>query len=136
MSKTPTKKSKSQAQKELAKSAKKKNVRDVETNFFTFETRGSQVLKPEDQRLKKFTLQNLKNVQNQGELRFMIQEVNNLLSEKMKALNMSPEEKSEEVARMLKFYQKDGIFANCDHIIFYSQGNTVSFFGCIIINNF
>ena len=113
-------------EKSLAQVAKKKNVRDQENTHFEFKTRGSSVLKPENQRLQRFNLANFKKVETCMELQFMIQEMQSLVLEKMNSLGLSREEKATQVARLLKFYQKDGIFANCDNAIFYNIGNTVS----------
>ena len=116
------------ARKELAKSARKKNTKNLKAKTFEITTRASRVLKPEDQRLKKFNLQNLKKVENQKELRFMMQEAGLLFMDKMTDLNLSMDQKCSEVAWMFKQFQKSGVFLHCDNIIFSAEGNTVGWF--------
>ena len=59
---------------QLAQSAKKKNVRNDDQHF-EFKTRKAAIMKPENQRLKKFNLVNFRKVETRLELQFMLQEL-------------------------------------------------------------
>ena len=85
----------------MVQAAKKKNVR-TENDHFEFKTRGSTIMKPENQRLQKFNLLNFKKVETKLELQFMLQEIHSLIAEKMTSLGISVEEKSEDWFLILK----------------------------------
>ena len=110
----------------LAKSAAKKGVQSDSVNSGAT-TRATDKLKPVHANVTKFTLKNLSLAKTMDEFRFQLQEMVGLVLNQFQKINLSKHEQSILTAFMLKEFQRAGIFANCDNVVYHSEGNTVSY---------
>ena len=113
------------ATKILAKSAIKKGVKTAGTIEGTT-TRSAMKLKPVDPATAKFNLKNFGLAKTEEELKYQIQELVQLVTMQFDKIELDMHKKSMMTAFLLKEFQRYGIFCNCDHVVFHTQGNTVS----------
>ena len=111
--------------KKLAQVAAKKGAVENKGSIYKA-TRLGQEMTSEDPKVASFNLANFKKTNSEAQLKFMIQELVNLILAQFTKMELPMSTQAEMVAFAIKNFQKGHLFAAVDHAVFYAENNMVS----------
>ena len=88
-------------------------------------TRLQETLSAEDPSMKNFTLNNFKKTTTEGQLKYMLQKLVELMINQFDKIGLPLSSQADMVSFLIKSFQKGNIFGSVDHAIFVAEQNQV-----------